>query len=418
MVATDCIADYYEESPELSAPFAMAFGPEIVDNRISPQARLLRIWLRFRCAGQYDKNVVSFQTLAEDFGAGESTIRKWAEELRSIGAIAVEKRGFGRSSKKVLAAPSSVYDTATLVSFRRLLKHERTDEDLKRLRSELDNPSISSALENEPSTPLKNERTTALKNERSEVEEREVDQTSTLKSTSKLAASQRTTEEGEIKPSLYEEGNIHGFGIVKDKDIDNIVPVVQDQENRDFSTDKNILVGKERDTRLDECRSSLGDAEIRAKAKALIALERAEAKARAKQKSGLAEEEKKAKQERRKELRAQRGPTANDVEDWWNSRMRDLYPEIPNMGWTLKDKKWARELLDRMGPEKLEALFDLIFEKWESFQLRFPHDSLPQAPIFSWVYMKRERLAQEVVTIKPKSASVHAADSKKQKYGW
>ena len=416
MSSSDCISAYVEESPELSAPFAMAFGPEIVDTRISPQARLLRLWLRFRCAGQYERNVVSFETLAEDFGAGVSTVRKWVDELRSIGAITCSKRGFGRTDKKVLSAPSAVYDTPTLVSFRRLLRSERTDEDIKRLRSEaLDNHANSSALGNERSTPLESERSTPLESERSEVKEREVEETSTLsESTRNVAAAQRTNEREGENQCVYEKSTTLCSELRPSLSHDK----EPEPEKNAEAASRPVLVVQEPENRLAQCKSMVDNVEVMAKARAMLAKERAEVKSRARERSGEAEAAKSAREAQKKLLRAQRGPTANDVEDWWNTRMRDLYPEIPNMGWTTREKAWARQLLDRMGADNLTKLFDLIFEKWETFQLRFSSDNLPQAPIFSWVYMKRERLSQEVVTIKPKGASVSSPDAKRQKFGW
>jgi biotin operon repressor len=126
-----------DEDRNGTCPFIMVHGPELADGRLSDGEKILLFWLRLRSRSTKGKNTwVSWQTIAEDLGINESTVKRRARKLRKLGWIRCEARGYAKSKTKLLRRASSMYDDGLWSwDFWEKCVHDRTDEQINELRS-------------------------------------------------------------------------------------------------------------------------------------------------------------------------------------------------------------------------------------------------------------------------------------------
>lgn len=159
-----------ELTPEERTPFVKVFGPELTDDRLTSDEKVLLWYLRFRSNSNFGpgeddgETFMSWKRIAVELGKGESTIRKMSARLKELNLIKCETRGFGRSQDKIIARPSSIYSPDVFSEkFHGLVKGKLDDAKINVLRS-IDNvkqdPSCSDQsgmVDNEKDDPIRSD---------------------------------------------------------------------------------------------------------------------------------------------------------------------------------------------------------------------------------------------------------------------
>lgn len=102
-----------QDVPEITSPFAQAFGPEILDRKISNGA--FRLFMRYKFeVGQAALSVHNFDRLASEMGVKSKTVKGWHEELKTRGLLKEEKVD-GKTTTSVIS-PSEVYGRRALAN--------------------------------------------------------------------------------------------------------------------------------------------------------------------------------------------------------------------------------------------------------------------------------------------------------------
>lgn len=384
---------YENQVPELAAPFAMAYGPELVDSRLTHGARLLRLWLRFRCAGHTSKNYVSYKVLAQDLDVEEPTIKKWMRELRDIGAVRLQHTTDGGPVYKILSAPHKVYGNNLLVGCRDFLRSDRSEAQVRMLISsqEGEGDKNTPGSQNNPGGVIKTTPGRVIKTP-PKVEEAQVEEE--VEEPQSAIASQSLSPAG--VGDRRSHGSLHEEIISSENSIVDLP--ITDGDLVDYSADdrrKALALGVV-NKRL-ERPAVLGEDERRAaneKRKAEKELKKKEKAELAKWSGEEIGTDPMANQKReRYTSKTKTGEVSSrGLEELFIDLRKDFFPKASRADWGAREKKHAKDLITTYKPSVVFEVVRALFENWAEYSSKFKKLDPGPIPDIGWLYVYRTRI--------------------------
>ena len=415
--------DKYEhehEVVELGAPFAQVFGPEIVDSKLTDFEFRLLVYLRMLAATN-GSTWMSHRRMAQYLGKSEKTVKRAYSELMRKGFARSQKRNYAQTSKKILTAPSKIYEAERLLRFFPYLRADTSDEDIAFLRREnLDSSANSIGDKNDPKGNLdshdnsigdKNDPTMGYKNDpslgsdlgasrnrSSEVDEEEVDQTSDAShhepsSPSELDLFLDDDPEDDPDSSKMTSGDRY-----RARFEDN--PVVEESKNlpddeRLAALQGAVEVGEESEADL-------------IKASRRKSAERREAR----RVSDNSPDSSRPLGSTKHRLKSTWVRNANDVKQLYFEKTSDFFPDAKVGRWGIKELAHAKALLEDYEWRLVELVITDVCERWSSYGERMKNNG--EFPTIAWIYGCRQQLFSEIQK-KSKSVPGESGQPKKRR---
>lgn len=388
---TDILSE--DEVPELHAPYAMAFGVQITDSRLSDGEFRFLLWLRFR-SFQSGENYVKYSTYAEDLGVDERTVRKWSTHLQQLGHIRCESRGFARSHKKILVAPSKLYGER-LVKINKLLSKDRTPGDILTLRSAHVVPEFSYRIEGAAHSGLRTPPVSA-QNARSYTDLSETDSSESSFS-QPIDASHRpgcSTKSKEDHQETTREKEKNKESVEKSgKTRDSLDSGGKLAENRDSDTRK--------ETAQKIAQAVLGE---EAKQRSLAKVAEIRRRRQEKAEQDTAETAKAKARKTNRFVTKDGAASAVDVTKLFDELMGDNFPDVPIGKWDIKDLTLAKRLLDAYGQDLTGRVIRWVFEAWPKLRTRYEKNDFGPVPTIQVLYGWRKKWFAEKALDKARNA--------------
>jgi hypothetical protein len=409
--------EHEHEVVELGAPFAQVFGPEIVDANLTDLEFRLLVYLRIT-AGRNGSTWITHKQIAKHLGKGERSIKRAYSELLAKGFAKSRKRNYGQSSKKILTAPSKIYEADRMCRFFSYLRTDATDEDIAFLRRDtLDSSDKSNSAKSGTTDDLDNSQP----------------------SNSAESGTINSAESGtSIGPDLSTSRSRSHESDHKEVDHTSEVPPRKSKTDLLLEEDLDSPEEKPKQTKGDQYRArfkanplgeeskTTSDEERLAGLQAAVATGEASEPQRIRTSRQKGADRREAKRvadaspdgprpsaKTTAKLRGKGGMNAKDVKQHYFEKTSDCFAGEPVGRWGVKELAHAKALLDDYGWDLVETVITELCENWSGYSERMKNTGL--YPTIAWMYGCRQQLFSEIQKKRKMTAKPAASGKPKRK---